>query len=41
MENAKKVISIDSELDGKKGGYFAAVVFVTAAGGLRSVARVL
>ena len=37
----RKVISIDPELDGKKEDYFAAVVFVTTAGGLRSVASVL
>ena len=38
----RKVISIDPERDVlKKGDYFAAVVFVTAAGGLRFVAKVL
>jgi hypothetical protein len=37
----RKVISIDPELDGKKGGYFVAVVFTAAANGLRSVAGVL
>jgi hypothetical protein len=38
----RKVISIDPELDVKKGRcYFVAVVFTAAAGGLRSVAKVL
>ena len=37
----RKVIYTDPALDKKKGSYFAAVVFVTAAGGLRSVAKVL